>query len=187
MFLGHFAIGVAAKPAAPEVPVWALFLAPQALDLLFLPLVAVGLEGFEQGLYGQDKISALYTHSLLGALLISAAIFFIGKKVWQTNSTAWLLAGLSFSHWPIDLLVHHKDLSLLPGNLGGFPLLGFGLWDFSYLIFGIEVVLAIVGAGLYFNWARKAQPTARWYIGPIVITILFGLMIISDIPRLPLL
>ena len=185
MFLGHFAMGVATKPVAPKVPVWALFLAPQAMDLAFLPLVAIGLEGFEQGQYGQDKIDALYTHSLVGALIISAVIFWVGKKVWKTDFHAWLLAGLSFSHWPVDLLVHHQDMPILPGNLGGLPLLGFGLWDFPYVIFGIEVILAIVGVVLYFNWAKKERSSARWYIGPIVIAILFAVMVISDIPRLP--
>lgn len=184
MFLGHFAIGAATKQIAPEVPIWALLLAPQALDLIFLPFVAVGLEGYVQGQYGQDEINALYTHSLVGALLISAVVFWIAKKVWKTNFHAWLLAGLSFSHWPIDLLVHHQDMPILPGNLGGLPLLGFGLWDFPYVIFGIEVILAMIGVVLYFNWARKEQ-MARWYIGPIVIAVLFAVMVISDVPRLP--
>jgi hypothetical protein len=74
MFLGHFAIGAASKRFAPTVPIWALLLAPQALDLAFLPLVAFGVEGFEPGSYGQDQINALYSHSLVGALLISAVV-----------------------------------------------------------------------------------------------------------------
>jgi len=184
MFLGHFAIGVATKPKAPKLPVWALFLAPQALDLFFLPLVALGIESFEQGLYGQDHIEAFYTHSLVGALLISALVFWFAKKKWKTNNSAWLLAGLSFSHWPIDLLVHHKDLPILPGNLGGFPLLGFGLWDYTIMIFSVEVILAILGVALYFSWAMKEKETPRWYIGPTAVAILFALMIMSDIPRL---
>jgi hypothetical protein len=49
MFLGHLTMGVATKVAAPKVPIWALFLAPQALDLVFIPLVAIGLEGDVQG------------------------------------------------------------------------------------------------------------------------------------------
>ena len=185
MFLGHFAMGIATKSVAPKMPAWALFLAPQAMDLLFLPLVAVGLESFEPGPYGQDHIEAFYTHSLVGALLISAAMFWIGKKVWQTDFNAWLLAGLSFSHWPVDLLVHHRDMPFLPGNLGGLPLLGFGLWDYAYVIFGLEVILALVGIGIYFNWANKERLTVRWYIGPAIVAVLFALMIVSDIPRLP--
>ena len=184
MFLGHFAIGVATKPKAPKIPMWALFLAPQVLDLVFLPLVALGIESYEQVSYGQDQIQAFYSHSLVGALLISAVVFWIAKKKWKTNNYAWLLAGLCFSHWPIDLLVHHKDLPILPGNIGGFPLLGFGLWDYTYIIFGVEIILAVLSVILYFNWAMKEKTTPRWYIGPAVVTILFSLMILADISRL---
>lgn len=185
MFLGHFAAGVATKPAAPTLPIWALFLAPQALDLAFLPLVAVGAEGFEQGDYGQDEIDALYSHSIIGALIISAAVFWIGKKLWKSNTGAWILAGLSFSHWPIDLLVHHKDLAILPGNLGDFGLLGFELWDYPRAIIAFEIGLAITGVALYFNWARKERPTYRWYVGPTIIAVLFAVMAASDLARLP--
>lgn len=185
MFLGHFAVGVAIKPAAPAVPIWALFLAPQALDLAFLPLVATGAEGFEQGDYGQDTIDALYSHSLLGALVISAAVFLLAKKLWGSDRGAWILAGLSFSHWPIDLLVHHDDLPLLPGNPGDGPLLGFDLWDYPNAIIAIEIATAAIGVALYANWSRKQQATNRWYVGPGVIAVIFTALALSDLARLP--
>lgn len=159
-------------------------MAPQALDLVFLPLVAFGIENYQPGLYGQDHIEAYYMHSLVGATLISGVLYWIGKKVWKTNFHGWLLAGLSFSHWPIDLLVHHQDMPILPGNLGSFPLLGFGLWNYPYAIYFVEIILAIISAILYFNWAKNNQSTARWYVGPTIVTILFALFAISDIPRL---
>ena len=40
----------------------------------------------------------------------------------------------------IDLLVHHEDLPILPGNLGEFSLLGFGLRDHPNAIFAIGPV-----------------------------------------------
>lgn len=126
MFLGHFAAGVATKPAAATLPIWALLLDPQALDIVFLPLVGLGVEEFEQGDYGQDGIEAFYSHSIVSAVFISAAVFWIGKKLWKSSTGAWILTLLSFSHWPIDLVVHHEDLPILPGNIGDLPLLGFG-------------------------------------------------------------
>lgn len=184
MFLGHFAAGVAAKPAAPTVPIWALFLAPQALDLAFLPLVAIGVEGFEQGDYGQDTIDALYSHSLIGAIIISAVVFLGARKFFNSNRSAWILAGLSFSHWPIDLLVHHDDLALLPGNPGDGPLLGFDLWDFPNIIIGIEIAMAVIGVAVYAAWSR-AQATTRWYLGPAIIAMIFTALAVSDLARLP--
>jgi hypothetical protein len=45
-------------------------------------------------------------------------------------------------------------MAILPGNLGGFPLLGFGLWSFAYSVFLTEVIMAIIAAVLY---AYRAQ------------------------------
>ena len=50
MFIGHFALGVATKKIAPTLPIWILLLAPQFMDLMFMPLVALGIEGYELGL-----------------------------------------------------------------------------------------------------------------------------------------
>ena len=185
MFLGHFAMGVGTKPFAPKLPVWVLLLAPQFMDLLFMPLVALGVEGYEPGPYGHDVLNALYTHSLVGAVVISLGAYAIGRYAWKTVRSGLILGGLCFSHWIIDLFVHQQDMPLLPGNLGGFPKLGLGLWDYEYVIFGLEVVMAVVGVGLYARWSMQARPSARWYIGPLIVTVLFGLMIMGDVPRLP--
>lgn len=185
MFLGHFALGVATKPVAPTTPIWALFLAPQAIDLAFLALNVVDIEGSSHGDYGQSEIDALYSHSLLGALIISAVVFWAAKKIWKSDRTAWIIGALSFSHWPIDLIVHHKDLPILPNNIGDLPLLGFGLWDHSRTIISIEIAAAIVGVALYFNVARKQRATKLWFLGPAIITALFALMAYSDLGRLP--
>lgn len=185
MFPGHFAIGVAAKPLTPELPIWALFLAPQALDLVFLPLNAFGLEGSSHGNYGQSVIDAAYSHSMVGALAIAGLVFWIARKIWKSDHSAWILSALALSHWFIDLLVHHKDLPIFPGNLGDLPLFGFGLWDYSRTIFSIEVLVATVSAGLYLNWARTQRHTRFRYLGPAVITTFFALMAYSDFSRLP--
>lgn len=186
MFLGHFAVAAATKPATPKVPIWMLFVAAQLMDLLFLPLVVFGVESITAESYGQATIQAYYTHSLVGALLIAAAAFWIGKYFWKTTVAAWTLAGLSFSHWLIDLLVHHQDMPILPGNAGGLPLLGFGLWDYTWPIFGVELLMAFVGLAVYTWWAhREARPGTRWYMGPVIVAVLFVLFVAMDHPQLP--
>lgn len=185
MFIGHFALGTMVKPLAPTLPIWALVAAPQFMDLLFMPLVAVGVEGYVSGPFGHSQIDALYTHSLVGAALIAAFAYWIGVTVWKTRASGAILAGLSFSHWIIDLFVHHSDMPWLPGNIGNFPLLGFGLWDFEYAVFGIELLMAIVALILYFRWARAAKPSKYWYAGPLILTIMFTALAAADIPTLP--
>lgn len=189
MFLGHFAVGVATKPVAPKMPVWILFLAPQFLDLIFIILFIFGIEGLQPDgnidVYGQFKGNILYSHSLVGALVISAGAFWIGKRFWKTDFNGWVLAGLSFSHWPMDLLVHHQDMPILPGNLGGLPLLGFGAWNYPVAILSLEIALAIIGVLLYFQWAKKEKLSSRWFVGPAIIAILFILQAFMDISNLP--
>jgi hypothetical protein len=82
MFIGHFALGVATKKIAPTLPIWILLLAPQFMDLMFMPLVALGIEGYVLGAYGHDTLDALYTHSLVGAAVIAALAYWIGNKFW---------------------------------------------------------------------------------------------------------
>jgi hypothetical protein len=185
MFIGHFAMGAMVKPVAPTLPIWALVAAPQLMDLLFLPLVALGVEGYTPGPFGHSEIDALYTHSLVGATLIAGLAYWIGVTFWKTRAAGAILAALSFSHWIVDLFVHHSDMPWLPGNLGGYPLLGFGLWDYEYAIFGTEVVLAIIGTALYFRWAKSAKPTRFWFAGPTILAAMFVLLAAADIPTLP--
>jgi drug/metabolite transporter (DMT)-like permease len=45
MLTGHFALGVAAKPLGPRVPLWALLVAAMLMDFLFNLLVFAGIEG----------------------------------------------------------------------------------------------------------------------------------------------
>ena len=185
MFLGHFALAAASKPVAPEVPVWAMMAASQAMDIAFIPLVAVGLESITMPGYGQATINAYYTHSIVGTVVIAALVFAIGKAVWKTQRAAWTLALLSASHWLLDLVVHRPDMPLLPGNAGNFPLLGLGLWNYPWVSMIIEIVMAITGVVIYFRWASRNAPTnARWYWGPAITAILFVLIVASDLPSL---
>ncbi len=44
MFIGHFAVGFAAKPLGRRVPLPVLLIAPQLLDLVWPILIATGVE-----------------------------------------------------------------------------------------------------------------------------------------------
>ncbi len=185
MFIGHFALGAMVKPLAPTLPIWALVAAPQLMDLLFLPLVAIGVEGYVSGPFGHSEIDALYTHSLVGAMLIAGFAYWIGVFAWKTRAAGAILASLSFSHWIIDLFVHHHDMPWLPGNLGGFPRLGFGLWDFEYVVFGTELLMAVIAIALYFRWAKTEKPSRFWFVGPVILTAMFTVLAAADVTTLP--
>lgn len=186
MFIGHFALGVAVKPIIPKVPVWVLFLAPQVLDLVFIPLVLSGVENYQSGSYGQSQLDTLYSHSLVVALALSGGVYWLAKSWWKDRKIAWILAGLCMSHWGIDLLVHHPDMPILPGNLGGFPLLGLGLWDYSYSVFGIELAMAVISISVYSRWSLQQSKSPKRLIGPGIIAAIFIWLILSDYADLPM-
>ncbi|NRA86161.1 MAG: permease [Rhizobiales bacterium] len=186
MMIGHFAIGVATKKMALAMPIWILLLAPQFMDLLFVPLVILGIESFEFGPYGHLSLNIEYSHSLVGALAIAAVAYWIGNRFWKSSRGGKVLASLSFSHWILDVLMHRPDMAILPGNLGNLPLLGLGLWNYEFISLVTEVVMAIIAVILYFHWARKEQKDTRWFVGPTIVTLFFAVLIASEIKNFPM-
>ena len=161
LIAGHFGFAAAVKSRAARTPLWALMLACVWMDVVFIPLFAAGIETIvplpgTSGGYGEGVIHADYTHSLVGALLISVTFAFVAA-IWWRRSVAVVLGAVVFSHWVLDLLMHHSDMPLLPGNAGHFPLLGFGLWRWPGASALLEIGFVLVGTFLY---ARAALQVA---------------------------
>ena len=186
MMIGHFALGVATKQFTPRIPIWILLLAPQFMDVVFVPFVLIGIESFEFGPYGHLSLNIQYSHSLVGALAIAAVAYWIGNRFWKSSHGGIVLAGLSFSHWIFDVLVHRPDMVILPGNLGNLPLLGFGLWNYEFASLATEVAMALAALVAYFHWARTKNKDARWFIGPAVVGLFFAALIASEIGNFPM-
>lgn len=156
MFAGHFGLAAAVKAKTPEVPIWALMLSTQLLDVIFVPLFLSGIEKIDNSLgtgYGKGIIHADYTHSLLGAVIIAILSAIIARKLWGKRG-GLMIGALTFSHWLLDLLVHRMDMPILPGNAVGLPLLGFSLWQWPVISSALEVILVVAGAILYYRSIR---------------------------------
>jgi len=159
---GHFGLAAAVKSRVPRAPLWALMLATVWLDVLFVPLLVLGVETFVPAAiaagsrpgYGEGIIYADYTHSLLGALVLSAAF---GALIgWRWGRTAGIATGaVAFSHWLLDLPMHRHDMPLFPGNLGDLPRLGFGLWQWPTAAALLELALVLAGTFLYWRAAVR--------------------------------
>ncbi len=159
MFAGHFGVAAAVKSKAPELPVWSLLVSTQLLDIAFIPFYLAGLEYMEpigEGGYANMMIYAFYTHSLVGALLLSLLFGILGAKFWGKKSGV-IIGAVIFSHWILDLLVHRPDIPIFPGNAGNFPLLGLGLWQSVPASILVEFLLIAIGSFLYFKYALKSS------------------------------
>jgi len=159
MIAGHFGFAAGVKAGERDVPLWALMLASQWLDVIFVPLLLLGLEGLTpvpgtHGGYGDVMIHADYTHSLVGALFLSVLFGAVATLRWGGRS-GLILGAVVFSHWVLDLIVHREDMPVLPGGAGNLPRLGFGLWRLPVASASLELLLVIAGSYLYFRAARQ--------------------------------
>jgi len=155
---GHFGLAAAVKAKAPSVPLWSLMLACQWLDVVFVPLLAAGTERLapiadsKPGAYGGAVIHADYTHSLVGAVLLSALYGAIAALRYGRGRGVVLML-VAFSHWVFDLPMHRADMPILPGNAGDLPRLGLGLWRFPLASATLELAIVLAGAALYWRAA----------------------------------
>lgn len=156
MFIGHYAVALAAKRAAPGTSLGTLFLAAQFVDLLWPLLLILGLEHVRI-----DPGNTAYTpldfydypisHSMAGAVLWSvgfAAVYFLLRRE-KRNA---LIVGLCvLSHWILDFVTHRPDLPL--GFRGG-ERFGAGLWNSVPATVAVETSLFLAGLWLYVSGTR---------------------------------
>lgn len=158
MFIGHFAVGMAAKKAAPKISLGTLFIAAQFLDLLWPTLLLLNIEqvAIKPGTAEAQPLDFIYypvSHSLLMVLLwgiVTGFIYWLFKK---NTKAAVILALCVVSHWVLDLIVHFPDLPLFPGKS---PFWGLGLWGYKGIALVIEGSIFIAGVVLYLQ-ATKAK------------------------------
>jgi len=164
LIAGHFGFAALVKAREREAPLWALMLATVWLDVVFVPLFLAHIETIERapgthGSYGAAIIHADFTHSLVGAALLSVAFGWALGKRWGRR-TGVVLALVAFSHWVLDLIVHRHDMPLLPGGAASQPRFGFALWQWPWAAAALEALLVAAGAWFYWRAAREVSLAA---------------------------
>lgn len=172
MFIGHYSASLAARSSDRRLPLWVYVGAAQWLDIVWAMLIVFGVEkiaGDPSRTEGLDFTSYPYSHSLLAALLWSALAFIAARIALKADpKSAGLVAVVVFSHWLLDLVVHHQDLPLWPGKS---PKLGFALWDLGHGEQAIEIILLAM-AGIAWGISQ-----GRWFVSAIFVGIAAMLMI----------
>jgi len=144
MFIGHYGVAYIVKKKASDIPLWLLFASVQLLDIIAFTLVLLGIEKASYvpniNPFFRNLLDLPYSHSLIGAVLLSTIVFIIfwvkKKRTW-----AWILGLCVLSHWVIDLIVHTPDLTIFFGS----GKVGLGLWHYPILTFIIEIAFVLIG------------------------------------------
>jgi len=166
MFVGHFALGFAAKRAAPRLSLALLFAAAQLADLLWPLLLAIGVEQVRidpgnTAFTPLDFVSYPYSHSL-ALLTVWAAILGTIAAVRLNGSpfrrTFAVVALLVVSHWLLDWITHRPDMPIYPGG----ETFGLGLWNSIPATLTIELAMFAAGVWIYAASTRPRDAIGRW-------------------------
>jgi len=160
MFIGHFAVGFAAKRVAPRASLGVLIAAPLFLDLLWPMFLIAGIESVRID-PGNTVFTPLdlhdypYTHSLLMSVIWS---LLAGTGYWAATRyrNGALAVGLGvFSHFILDFVTHRPDMPIYPGSA---TYVGLGLWNSRPATLAVEIALFVAGVVIY---ARATRPNNR--------------------------
>ena len=174
MLAGHYAAAFALKAARPVVPLWALFIAVQAVDIVFFVFAVAGVETLrvvpgERGPLAMDLVRIPYTHSLALNLAYAAAVVALGSQRRQRSAGVVLAAAL-LSHWVFDLVVHIHDLPL---TWTGTDTVGLGLWRRPLLALAVEIGLVL----LAYVTLRRQLPAPAQRAGDVTAAVLVAMQL----------
>jgi hypothetical protein len=171
MFIGHYAVGLAAKRAAPRTSLGLLLAAPTFLDLVWPIFLLLGWEEVRITPGPNSFLSLTFTrypisHSLLTTLGWSALFALVYLAMRGDRRGALVLALLVTSHWVLDAVVHRPDLPLYPGDA---TRVGLGLWNSVAGTMVVELAMFAAGVWLYLSTTAPRDRTGRLALWSFVI------------------
>jgi membrane-bound metal-dependent hydrolase YbcI (DUF457 family) len=179
MFIGHFAVALAAKRAAPRTSLGTLFIAAQLVDLLWPALLLLGLEHVRID-PGNTAVTPLdfydypITHSLAGAVLWSLLLGILYRVIRHDLRGSVVVGSCVVSHWILDFVTHRPDLPLW---FTGSTRVGAGLWNSVTWTFVVEAGMFAAGIALYLSTTRRKDGTgvyAFWSLIAVLFAIYCG-------------
>lgn len=164
MFLGHYAVALAAKKVAPKVSLGTMVLSAQFIDLLWPMFLLLGYEHVRI-VPGNTAVTPLdfydypITHSLAGAMAWAIALGMVYFFVRRESRGAWFVGAGVLSHWFLDALVHRPDLPLIPGAT---TRVGLGLWNSLPATLVVELGMFALGIALYLRSTAARDLVGRY-------------------------
>jgi membrane-bound metal-dependent hydrolase YbcI (DUF457 family) len=174
MFIGHFAVAFAAKPAAPSSSLGTLFFACEWVDLVWPALLLAGLERVEirpgvTAFTPLDFVHYPWTHSLVMCAAWAGAFGLLYFLLRKDRLAAWILAAVVLSHWFLDSIVHRPDLPLAPWSELRW---GLGLWNSIPATLALEAALFAAALAFYVRRTQAVDRIGSWGLWLIVLVLI---------------
>lgn len=179
MFIGHFAVGFAAKRLVPRVSLAMLLFAALFADVLWPVLVLLGAESVRI-VPGATRFTPLefvsypWSHSLLLLVGWGAVLGGAYRGIFGGRRTFVAIAALVVSHWVLDWITHAPDLPLYPGG----PKYGLALWNSVAGTMMVEILLFAAGLWLYTRATAASDNIGRWAFISLAATL--GIIYVAD-------
>ena len=186
MFIGHFAVGFAAKKLATKPSLGTYFLAVTFLDVLWPIFLVLGFEhvAIEPGntaFTPLNFISYPYSHSLLMTLVWATLFTLAYNYIRRDKEGAKILWAAVASHWVLDAITHRADLPLFPGSS---TFVGFGLWNSIIGTVVIEGAMFVFSVFLYEEITKEKNKVGNFSFWGFVsvMTVLYIMNINGPLP-----
>ncbi|MBN1579473.1 MAG: hypothetical protein JXA89_02130 [Anaerolineae bacterium] len=151
MYIGHFAVGLTAKPAAPKVSLGISLVATQVLDILYAILLLVGVN--------QADAAGPWDHGLVMSLVWSAVTCAISFLFYRDIRSSIVVGLLVLSHWVCDFISWDHALPLAFGNS---PRVGLGLYNSIPVMLALDFGLFGGAFALYLFRTKANDRTGKW-------------------------
>jgi hypothetical protein len=174
--IGHFSVGLAAKPWVPKVPLGVLLLATWILDVLAITFGFAGIEG-------AGSAGSPWSHGLFMSVIWSLLAALLATSIYRDHR-AGVVGLLVFSHWVLDFISHpipfssfswrswqwsygHPLPSDLPLLFGSSPRVGLGLYNSISAVEAtvLESGMFILGGAVYATYVVKKRKAERLHPG----------------------
>jgi hypothetical protein len=151
VFIGHYAVALAAKRVEPRVSLGTWILSAEFLDLLWPILLLAGME---------------HVRIAPGATAMTPLDFY--DYPWSHSLVMTLVGMCVASHWVLDFATHRPDM---PIGLTG-PYVGLGLWQSKLATACVEGAMFALGLALYSGATRARDAIGRWSLVAFVALVL---------------
>lgn len=189
MFIGHLAVGLAAKRAVRQPSLGTYLAAVQLADLLWPIFLLLGIEKVAivpgtTAVTPLDFVSYPITHSLLadiGWAFVFSGVYYVLRK--DSRGAFWIWVCV-LSHWALDAISHRPDMPLYPG---GGPLIGLGLWNSVAATMFVESAMFAIGIFIYVKVTRARDRTGIYAFWSFIIllTVIYIVNIFAPPPPNP--